>query len=59
MAALTKQGKKTFEVLMHELSDPIQDLAMAYGERCTMEASLAFLEKLKNAENKKVMTMLF
>lgn len=45
--------------MMTEVSDNIQDLAMAYGERQAMEAGLVFIEKLKNAENKKIMTIVF
>lgn len=45
--------------MMYEVSDNIQDLAMAYGERITIEACTAFLQKLKNAENKRVMTIAF
>lgn len=44
---------------MREVSDVIQDLALAYGERNTIEACLVFLGKLKNAENVKVMTTAF
>lgn len=57
MSELSKQGKKTFQIMMRELSDPIQDLAMAYGERNTIEACLDFVSSLKNAENKRVMTV--
>jgi len=59
MAVLAKNGKTTFQILMQEVSDPIQDLSMAYGERKTIEACLDFLNKLKNAENKRVMTIAF
>jgi hypothetical protein len=45
--------------MMREVSDIIQDLALAYGERNTIEACLVFLGKLKNAENVKVMTTAF
>jgi hypothetical protein len=54
---MTKQGKSGYHILMHELSDTIQDLAMAYGERNTIEACSVFLTKLGNAENKRVMTI--
>jgi hypothetical protein len=56
VAELTKQGKSGYQILMWEMSDTIQDLAMAYGERNTIEACGVFLTKLKNSENKKVMT---
>ena len=32
---------------------------MAYGERNTIEASITFLQNLKNAENKRVMEICF
>lgn len=51
MGALAKEGKKTYEILMHQCSDLIQDLAMAYGERNTIEECLVFLKGLKNSEN--------
>lgn len=44
---------------MREVSDPIQDLAMAYGERNTIEACLTFIQSLKNAENKRIMEVVF
>lgn len=56
MGSLAKSGKSQFEILMRETSDTIQNLAMAYGERRTMEASLATLRKIKNEENVRVMT---
>ena len=45
--------------MMREMSDTIQDLAMAYGERNTIEACSIFLSNLKNTENKKVMDIVF
>lgn len=59
MGDLQKQGAKTFQIMMRELSDPIQDLAMAYGERNTIEACLVFLSNLKSQENRRVMTVAF
>ena len=59
MAELAKSGKTTFQILLREVSDPIQDLAMAYGERNTIEACLTFLSALKNKENIRIMTILF
>ena len=58
MATLAKEGKSGYQILMREVSDNIQDLSMAYGERNTLEASLALLAKL-SGENKKVMTVVF
>ena len=37
MAILAKSGKSAYQILMREVSNNIQDLAMAYGERNTME----------------------
>lgn len=45
--------------MMREMSDTIQDLAMAYGERNTIEACSVFLSNLKNTGNKKVMDIVF
>lgn len=59
MQGLAKNGKSTFQIMMQEVSDNIQDLAMAYGERITIEACKDFLGKLKNAENKRIMTIAF
>ena len=59
MQSLKKAGKSQFQILMQETSDQIQALAMAYGERITIEACQAFLKKLSNAENKRVMTIAF
>jgi hypothetical protein len=59
MGELAKQGKSSFQIMMREVSDPIQDLAMAYGERNTIEACLVFLKNLKNSENRRVMTIAF
>lgn len=44
---------------MREVSDNMQDLAMAYGERNTIEACLLDLSKMKNAANIKVMTAVY
>lgn len=59
MAALKKSGKSTFEVMMRNVSDNIQDLAMAYGERLTIESCAAVLSQFKNAENRKVFEYVF
>lgn len=59
MGELQKEGKNTYQILMREVSDPIQDLAMAYGERNTIEACLTFLKDLKNQENKRVVEIAF
>lgn len=59
MGALKKQGKTTFEVMMRHVSDNIQALAMAYGERWTIESCVASMSKFKNAENKRVMEAVY
>ena len=58
-AGLKKAGKSGYNILMRETSDNMQELAMAYGERYTMESCLATLQKMKSAENVKVMTLVF
>ena len=57
--ALTKQGKSGFDILMRETSENYQELAMAYGERITIEACIDFLKTLKSAENRRVTEMCF
>ena len=59
MAKLRKQGRSSFEILMRECSDNIQALAMAYGERITVEQCGEGLSKMKNNENKKVLETVF
>ena len=59
MAILAKSGKSAYQILMREVSNNIQDLAMAYGERNTMEQCFALISQLKNAENIKVMTQVY
>ena len=56
---LTSSGKSGFEALMFHTSNLVQDLAMAYGERHTLEASLDFLKTIKCKESRKVMTTVF
>jgi hypothetical protein len=58
-AALSKAGTSGYNILMRETSDNMQDLALAYGERHTIEACVDTLKKLKNKENVEVMTMVF
>ena len=52
MGELAKIGKTPYQVMMREVSDTIQDLAMAYGERLAIEQCLSFLARVQNAENK-------
>ena len=57
MVEMTKQGKSGFQIMMREMSDTIQNLALAYGERNTIEACSVFIGKLKNAENQRVFSV--
>ena len=59
MDSLTKSGKSSFQVMMFETSDLIQSLALAYGERQTIEQGHAFIASLKNNANKQVITKIF
>lgn len=62
MAAMTKakeQKQNMFEVQMYQLSDSIQDLAMAYGERQALEFCLETLSNVKNVETKRVFEVIF
>ena len=43
MAHLGKEGKNKYQILMREVSDNIQDLALAYGERNTIQACIGTL----------------
>lgn len=56
---LRKAGKTSYEVLMHETSDVMQDLAFAYGERETLEYCIQRLSSLQNAKNKELMSQVF
>lgn len=56
---LRKAGKTSYEVLMHETSDVMQDLAFAYGERETLEYCIQRLSTLQNGKNKEVMAQVF
>ena len=40
------EGKKFYDVWMHEVSDNIQAMALAYSERFCLEASMAKLQAL-------------
>jgi len=42
--------------MMREVSDMIQDLALAYGERNTIQSCVRTMAQIKNAENRKVFT---
>lgn len=56
---LRKSGKTAYEVLMHETSDVMQDLAFAFGERETLEYCITRLASLQNSRNKEVMEQVF
>jgi hypothetical protein len=59
MGELAKIGKTPYQVMMREVSDTIQDLAMAYGERLAIEQCLSFLTRVQKAANKELMTTVF
>jgi acyl-CoA oxidase len=48
-----------YQVLMRETSEVMQNLAMAYGERHTLEHCINTLSKLSCPKNKEVMTRVF
>ena len=48
VADLKKQGKDAFHILMAETSDEMQDLAMSFGERNTIETCINRINSLKN-----------
>ena len=56
---LLKDGKTPYQILMRETSDTMQDLAWTYGERHAMEQAILSLTKMKNAENKEIMTKVY
>lgn len=50
---LIKEEKQSpYQVLMRETSDVMQDLALAYGERNTLEYCISTLSTLSNQTNK-------
>jgi acyl-CoA oxidase len=56
---LTKQGKSQYQIFFYEISDNIQDLALAYGERRTLEECIEVLSQIKDAGTKKVLETIF
>lgn len=54
---LLTEGKKFYDVWMHEVSDQIQALALAYAERFCLEASMDKLSKLSNPKAKVVLAL--
>ena len=60
IAHKTKVEKKNqFEVLMYEVSDDIQNLAQAYGERQALEFCFEALASVKGAGTKAVLDVIF
>ena len=58
--ALAKKGVSSYNILMRETSDVMQNLATTYGERNTMEYCIFVLvNKIKNTKNKKYMMRVF
>ena len=58
-AALKKQGKNSYDILMRETSDLMQDLALAYGERMCLESCIDSLPSFKHQGNRKVMELVY
>lgn len=56
---LKKEGKTSYQILMRETSDVMQELAQVYGERYTMEYCISVLGKIKNADSHQIMTKVF
>lgn len=56
---LAGEGKSPYQILMRETSDLMQNLAMAYGERWTLQYCMSTLGKLSNQTNKEVLTKVF
>ena len=59
LKTLSQQGKSRYQILMRETSDVMQDLALAFGERQTMQYCIDTLATMKNTTNKAVMTSVF
>jgi len=56
---LAKEGKSSYQILMRETSDVMQDLAMTYGERHCLAYCISTLAGLKNEANKELLTKVF
>ena len=53
---LLEQGKPFFDVWMYEVSDEIQSVAQAFGERYMLEGALTQLESCQDAGVKELLT---
>lgn len=49
---MMEQGKPFFDVWMYEVSDEIQIMAQAFGERFMLEEAIAAKDKMTNAKAK-------
>ena len=58
IAVLTKQKMTKFNILFRHTSNEMQELAMAYGERHTIEACVRNIARLKNAANAETLTVI-
>lgn len=56
---LQSQGKSAYQILMRETSDVMQELALAYGERQTLQYCISCLSTLRNTTNKQILTQVF
>jgi acyl-CoA oxidase len=53
---LLEEGRKFYDVWMHELSDDIQALALAFSERFSLENALAAASAVKDPQAKEVLS---
>jgi hypothetical protein len=51
---IMEEGKPFFDVWMYEVSDEIQAVAIAFGERFMLQEALAAMNKMQNAKAKSV-----
>jgi len=59
MTKLAKEKISAYDISMYHTSDLIQDLALAYGERFTLDTCIKFLDELTDTGSKKVMETVF
>lgn len=52
---IMEQGKEFFDVWMYEVSDDIQNVATAFGDRFMLEEALAALNKMDNQKARQVL----
>lgn len=60
MTDLKGKGKSAYQIMMHHVSDEMQDLATAYGERIALEQSIIALNtKIQEQKNKNLLGVHF